>query len=125
MLADASRKSQIAIRFAYLIRKEHPDLSVFWIHASNVDRFSESYFEIARECKIPGAEDPKADILHLITEWLGRERCRPWLMIIDNADDASMFFPSHNSHRQPGLDVRNSQALALSEYIPDCFHGAV
>src|SRR5277367_3766373 len=56
-----SRKSQIAIQYAYWHRKTHPDRSVFWIHAGSVDRFQQGFSEIARECKILGFDDPKAD----------------------------------------------------------------
>ena len=115
------RKSQIAIQYAYWYRKTHPDYSVFWIHASSFDRFHQGLSEIARECKVPGFEDPKANYFSLIKTWLSSERSGKWLMIMDNADDADMFFG-------PDTTIADSQAveaIPLSKYIPECSHGAI
>jgi hypothetical protein len=36
--------------------------------------------------------DPKADVLRLVRSWLCDKRNGRWLMVVDNADDASVFF---------------------------------
>jgi tetratricopeptide (TPR) repeat protein len=126
MIANTPRKSQIAIKFAYWIRTEHPNISVFWVHGSSVDRFSEAFLKLSQEFKIPGAEDPKANKLLLVRNWLEGNECGKWLMIIDNADDASMFFASsNNTHPQPEADARSAKTSALSDYIPECSHGSI
>ncbi|KAI9828117.1 MAG: hypothetical protein M1832_003644 [Thelocarpon impressellum] len=91
---------------------EHPESSVFWVHASTVARFQESFQQIARVCDIPGTDDPKADRLFVVAEWLKRPECGGWLMIVDNADDTDLFFA-------PGKNA------GLVRYIPRCPHGAV
>ncbi|RFU31203.1 Nucleoside-triphosphate phosphatase, partial [Scytalidium lignicola] len=84
-------KSQLAIEYAYQIRDQSPDIWVFWVHASNAARFEQSYREIADVVKIPGREDPKANIFKLVYNWL-RNNKRQWILILDNIDDASFLF---------------------------------
>ncbi|KAK1599805.1 uncharacterized protein LY79DRAFT_575420 [Colletotrichum navitas] len=107
-----------SITYAFWLRHEHPDLSVFWVLASNADRFSQSYSRIAQECNVPGHNDPWADVLGLVKTWLEGQDCGRWLMVIDNADDAQLFFPppSENSSNLKG---------GLGRYVPECAHGCV
>ncbi|KAL7916947.1 hypothetical protein ACQKWADRAFT_317715 [Trichoderma austrokoningii] len=35
-------KTQIALAYAYWLRETQPDIAIFWVHASNADRFRES-----------------------------------------------------------------------------------
>jgi hypothetical protein len=37
-------------------------------------------------------DDPKADVLRLVRSWLCDKRNGRWLMVVDNADDTSIFF---------------------------------
>ena len=91
-------------------------MSVFWVHASNADRFRQAYTSIAQECCVPSHDDPKADVLTLVKSWLeGKSRGR-WLMVIDNADDTQLFFAAPGgSHYEENL----------GRYIPECSHGAI
>ncbi|RSL80949.1 hypothetical protein CEP52_017301, partial [Fusarium oligoseptatum] len=90
-------KSQIAIEHAYRVRESAPQTWVFWVHAANAARFEQAYRDIANKAEIPGREDPKADILQLVYNWLRDERNGRWLMVLDNADDDEDFF----SHTRP------------------------
>jgi hypothetical protein len=65
---------------------------VFWVHAANAARFEQAYRDIANKAEIPGRENPKADILKLVYNWLCDERNGRWLMVLDNADDDESFF---------------------------------
>ncbi|KAG7423240.1 Nephrocystin-3 [Fusarium oxysporum f. sp. raphani] len=85
-------KSQIAIEYAYRVRKSAPQTWVFWVHAANAARFEQAYRDIANKAEIPGREDPKVDILQLVYNWLCDERTGQWLMVLDNADDDEFFF---------------------------------
>ncbi|KAL9136199.1 MAG: hypothetical protein Q9175_002588 [Cornicularia normoerica] len=85
-------KAQIAIEYAYRLRKKRPASSVFWVHANNAARFEQSYRSIATAAKIPGIEDPKVNVLNLVSQWLSSGESGVWLLILDNADDADMFF---------------------------------
>ncbi|KAK4119363.1 TPR-like protein [Parathielavia appendiculata] len=102
-------KTQIALAYVYWLREEFPDLSVFWVDASNTERFHQSYASIAQECHVPGHDDPKADVVPLLKRWLAsRDRGR-WLMVLDNADDTQLA-------SGPG---------GLGQHIPECAHGSV
>ncbi|KAK3984461.1 kinesin light chain [Cladorrhinum sp. PSN332] len=102
-------KTQIALAYVYRLRSEYPDISVFWVHASNLERFKESYTSIAEECGVSGYDDPKVDILALVKSWLERKDGREWLMVLDNADDKQLFDPPNG----------------LGNYIPDCARGSL
>ena len=93
----------------YWLEEAQPDLSVFWIHASTAERFRESFASIAQECRIPGYDDPKTDVLALVRRWLERKECGRWLMVIDNADDTQLF----------------SGPKGLGQHIPGCAHGSI
>lgn len=111
----------------FWLRETHPEVSVFWIHASTAERFRQAYASIAEECQVPGYDDPKADPLPLVKRWLERKASGRWLMVIDNADDTQVFFgqqqqmgPAGGSGASSGPDDGN-----LGRYIPECPHGAI
>ena len=123
-LLRLNRKSQIAIEYAYRLREKSPATSVFWVYANNTARFEQSYRNIAIAAKIPGLEDPKADILNLVFEWLGSNESGDWLLILDNAEDTDVFFsPSISAAAQnPGLNI---EPPCLSEYLPQTGTGSI
>lgn len=90
----------------------------FWVHASNAERFRQSYTSIAQKCQVPGYNDPKMDVLLLVRRWLNREDCGQWLMVIDNADDTQLFFSQALGH------IASSKGN-LGQHIPECPHGSV
>ena len=95
--ANPSRKTQVALEYAYWVCDNR---LVFWIHAANTDRFFQSMLSIARQCQIPGHDDPKANPARLVKAWLERSGQQPWLVVIDNADDVDMLFsPPDNLSR--------------------------
>jgi tetratricopeptide (TPR) repeat protein len=94
--------------------EQSPGTSVFWVYASNAARFEEAYKRIALECQVPGRDDPKPDLMQLVRNWLeSRYECR-WLMVIDNVDEASVFFKE-----------KNSFGKSLSEYVPQSSKGSI
>lgn len=112
-------KSQIAIEFAYRIHFERPHTSIFWIHASSPDRFREGYYNIIDECDIPTPDSGKCDKKAFVKGWLENE-CREWLMIIDNADEASLF----TSGKTPQSKSSTAESSIL-DYLPQCDHGTI
>ncbi|KAK4466236.1 kinesin light chain [Cladorrhinum samala] len=102
-------KTQIALQYIYWLRDEYPDVSVFWVHASTAQRFSEAYASIAQACNIPGCDSPDADVPTLVKKWLQTRNGHRWMMVIDNADDAELFTPSGG----------------LQKHIPDYTYGSV
>ena len=108
------RKSQIAIEYSYRLKKRSPDAWVLWIHASNVARFEQSIRHIAERVKTKGRTDPKADIFQLFGAWLRDAQNGRWLIILDNADDASFLVDS---------PVADSGSAAPSLF--ECLHGSI
>jgi len=106
----------------YRLQEIRPEVSVFWVHASNVERFCQSYASIAEECQIPGYDDPKMDVLPLVRRWLNREDRGQWLMVIDNADDTQLFFSQAMGHGTVNASSHNGN---LGQYIPECSHGSI
>ena len=107
-------KSQIALEYLWQCKEQSPDLGAFWVHAANPARFLESYKRIAAEYNIPGRDDPNSDVLQIVRNWLEVHPHGPWLMVVDNVDDHSMFFGNPNS-------VGNT----LRDYIPQSSRGSL
>ncbi|KAF2183993.1 TPR-like protein [Zopfia rhizophila CBS 207.26] len=112
-------KSQIAIEYSYRLREESPETWVFWVHASNAVRFEQAYRDIATKIELPGRENPKADILRLVYNWLCDERNGPWLMILDNADDDRLF-SSLRAEEHPTLEP-----TPLASFLPETLNGRI
>ncbi|KAF4470026.1 TPR domain (kinesin light chain) [Fusarium albosuccineum] len=89
-------KSHLAIHNAYRIREQHPDTWVFWVDGSTRERFRSSYRTIAERLDLPRRDDPKVDVLQLVSEWLQVEENGPWHMILDGADQVDVFFSTQN-----------------------------
>ncbi|KAI0552967.1 hypothetical protein F4679DRAFT_581058 [Xylaria curta] len=111
-------KTQIALAYVYRLTSTSSHISIFWVHASNTDRFRQSYAEIAEKCQVPGYDDPKTDLLPLVKNWLEKKHRDRWLMVIDNADDAQLFC-------RPAELTNADGERYLGRYIPECSQGAV
>lgn len=106
-----SRKSQLAVAYAYQAWDRSRQTWVFWVHASNAARFEQSYRDIADCVKIAGRQDPNANILKLVHDWLRSSKTR-WVLILDNVDDASFLFnTSHGQGSVRPLRVSRSDIL--------------
>ncbi len=106
-------KSAIAIEFAHQIRDKSSGCHVLWVSAFTVERFQESYREIARALQIPNADDLEQDMLEPVRRKLSEEVQEKWLMIVDNADDKGILYDCEiNAHR-------------LYDYLPLSRHGMI
>ncbi|KFY95938.1 hypothetical protein V498_03016 [Pseudogymnoascus sp. VKM F-4517 (FW-2822)] len=114
-------KSQIAIEYSYRLRVSDPQVWVFWVYASTAERFEQAYRSIATELELPGADDPKTDVLGLVSRWLSNVDNGRWLLILDNADDIDMFRQVQGEGSKKGNDT----AFPLSSYIPQPITGSV
>ncbi|KAK3303715.1 uncharacterized protein B0T15DRAFT_496245 [Chaetomium strumarium] len=119
-------KSQIVLDLAYGLHRNRPDISIFWVAAASREKFRQSFVSIANTCNIPGK-----DALRSVKKWLEKEHRRPWLMIVDNADNESLFYRTeqHSGNKSPVdsaafEDVLN-QERPLVSYIPNCPQGAI
>ncbi|KAF2004693.1 FabD/lysophospholipase-like protein [Amniculicola lignicola CBS 123094] len=84
-------KTQVALQFAYQIRDEAPDCSIFWIPAISREGLEQTYTTIVQALQIPGWEDKKADSKALLQRHLSQKSAGRWLLIFDNADDIDMW----------------------------------
>jgi hypothetical protein len=78
------------------------------VHASTRARFEEAYRDIADMLELPGRENPKIDVLRLVSIWLPDETNGRWMMILDNVDDVKTFFPKSSE----------SSSASLAAYLP-------
>jgi tetratricopeptide (TPR) repeat protein len=102
---------------------------VFWVYASNNARLEQSFREIADQVKARGRKDPQADVFKLVHDWLRDAKNGRWLLVLDNADDASVLSPIDDSGKlsSDSDSDRASSALQqyLSRYLPSSRHGSV
>jgi tetratricopeptide (TPR) repeat protein len=109
------RKSQIAIEYAYRYHAAHPQSHVFWVYAANGARFDQAYKDIARKLRLPHVDDPEVDVGKIVSDWLHDGDNREWLMILDNADNPDLFFPS--THLGATIQVSMTKK-PLADYLP-------
>lgn len=114
-------KTHIAIAFVYWLRQTDPGVSVFWIHASTAERFQQAYTSFAQQLLLADGENPGQDKLEAVKLWLERKDVGRWLLVIDNADDAQVFFQPENT-----ISGNISSSIKpLASYIPECPHVSV
>ncbi|KAH0536549.1 hypothetical protein FGG08_006579 [Glutinoglossum americanum] len=117
-------KSRIALEYASRYRTKWPQDSVYWVHASNHRRVEQSYREIAKAACLQGTEDPKANILWLVKNWLRSKEAGRWLMVIDNADDPEVFF-SDIRYVSEEASTTISGEKTVFDYVPQTPNGSV
>ncbi|KAF4970220.1 hypothetical protein FSARC_2685 [Fusarium sarcochroum] len=103
-------KSQLAIQFAHHIYADEPGTSVFWVRGRSKATFEESYRALSDILALPRRHETEVNVLALVRDWLQRDDIPPWLMIVDNADDISLFF--HDKGHDDALQD------ALASYLP-------
>ena len=114
--ADTSvRKSQIAIEYAYRFQQTRPQSHVLWVYAASYTTFLQACHYIARSLKLPSCDEPGTDPCELVSTWLSEED-HSWLIILDNADNAKLFFPSVGSDSPPATVTQPQRSL--NDYLP-------
>lgn len=69
--------------------------------------------------RLPGREDCGAGILRRVYDWLCAKQDREWIMVLDNVDDARVFFDSQVDSAQ------KSASKLLYEYLPESSNGSI
>ncbi|KAL8364519.1 hypothetical protein RB595_003682 [Gaeumannomyces hyphopodioides] len=108
-------KSQLAIEFAHRTAEETPNKWIFWVHAGTQARVEEGFRDIADAVKLPGRNQPKADIQQLVYGWLSNERNGRWTIVLDSADDENVLYAAN--------DGRKGKPLA--SYFPQSRNGSI
>ncbi|GKZ47865.1 hypothetical protein AbraIFM66951_011440 [Aspergillus brasiliensis] len=117
-------KTQIAIELAHRVHEAYPDASVFWIHANSISRFQESYYNLIKECEIESPND-KTDNLTLVKQWLEKQ-CKRWLLIIDNADQASLFTSDGRQGQKASTsDKQLQEDSPIVQFLPESSYGSI
>jgi tetratricopeptide (TPR) repeat protein len=97
---------------------------VFWLHASSSARFEQSIRNTLEELQVPGVNEPTANIFQLFRAWLlDRKRRRPWLIVLDNADDARFLLQPPNPASTTGCSQQITDIDRLLDYLPSCEYG--
>jgi tetratricopeptide (TPR) repeat protein len=107
------------------VRDASPATWAFWVHAGTQARFEEGYRRIAEAAKIDGRDDPTVDVLRLVRSWLCDESSRRWTMVVDNADDADVFFSPPLSTQAAGAAGPSQAAELLSDFLPQSPNGSI
>ena len=97
---------------------------MFWVHASTRARFEEAYKDIANRLELPGKDDPKANVLRLVHDWLRDEANGRWVMVVDNVDDVETFYASRKRQRHVN-ETDDSAQIPLATYLPQSRNGAI
>ncbi|KAK5099533.1 hypothetical protein LTR70_002434 [Exophiala xenobiotica] len=124
-------KTQLAIEYAYRRQEADPQTWVFWVHASSAARFEESYKKIAERVRLAGWNEPKADILGMVSGWLSDASNGRWAMVVDNADSRDVLFEPWNggATTQTAFPApsapSSSTAHSLSDYLPSSTNGSI
>ena len=71
--------------------------------------------DIAKKLRLPSLDDPKANVVAAVADYLTEEDIGPWLMVLDNADDLEMFT----------APVSVGQTRPLADFIPRSANGQV
>ena len=97
-------------------------MSTFWIHSSSRARFEQSFGEIADQIRTDACEVGSSDTLQTVSRWLSDKKNGPWLLILDNADDARVLLDLQQDHT-----ARDAAPIKrrLIDYIPQVPHGIV
>jgi hypothetical protein len=116
-------KSQLAIEYAHRIAAGQPGTWVFWVHAGTQARVEEGFRTIADAVKLPGRNQPKADIPQLVYGWLSNKRNGRWIIILDSADDRDVFYNANSAHGPTSGDARDRRPFAT--YLPQSQNGSI
>ncbi|KAL4901107.1 hypothetical protein BDW74DRAFT_187959 [Aspergillus multicolor] len=84
-------KTQVAINIAYHFRNQGL-YSVFWISSASAQAVQQGFFDLAARV---GLRDITPDNVNMrVKSYLASDATRPWILIIDNADDMEIWSPS-------------------------------
>ncbi|KAI7247500.1 hypothetical protein KC343_g6624, partial [Hortaea werneckii] len=118
-------KTQLAIEYAHRQRSQSPETWVLWLYASNEGRFEQGVRGILNQLKVRDRHNPKSDVFQLLRARLCDPIKGPWLLIMDNADDACVLLGSPSANQADKSANDPSWSEARLDYIPHCDHGRV
>ncbi|KAF2732676.1 hypothetical protein EJ04DRAFT_607410 [Polyplosphaeria fusca] len=81
-------KTQIALEFAYSVRKVEPDRSIFWLPAISLETFEQACIAILALLDTQQIDQPSKNPKELLKRLLSSHG--KWLLIVDNADNIKL-----------------------------------
>jgi hypothetical protein len=90
-------KTQVALQFAYTVKEDYPEYSVFWVQALSMETFEQGCMEIGRVLGIHQDQKSKPDVKMLFQQWLCNENAGKWLLVVDNVDDLDLLCGLHQT----------------------------
>ena len=85
------------------------------MYAASYGTFLQACHDISWRLKLPACDEPKTDPCELVSKWLNEED-HSWLLILDNADNADLLFPSAELNSPPATVTQTQRAL--NDYLP-------
>jgi hypothetical protein len=116
-------KTQVALQFAYSVKEKWPEYSIFWVPALSMESFEQACVGVARALRIPQAAGGDEDIKEIVQQHLSSGRAGQWLLVVDNADDADIFFGTEQTKNivdylpesETGVIVYTTRTLEVAE----------
>jgi tetratricopeptide (TPR) repeat protein len=113
-------KTQVALELIFRTRKKHKDCIVIWIPVTSIESLHQAYRDVAKQLRVPGWEDEKADPKRLVQLHLSKESTGRWLLLFDNADDIDMWIAKAGSDAQ-----HEAGSYPLIDYLPKNKQGTI
>ncbi|GKT50513.1 kinesin light chain [Colletotrichum spaethianum] len=107
----------LALEFAYR-RFRETNCSVYWVHADNEATFTQDYEALARRAGLTDRFQGE-ELLRAVREWI--EAQPRWLLVVDNADDLSIF----GVGRRTANTQATTEGICLDDYLPRAPVGTV
>ncbi|KAJ3544160.1 hypothetical protein NM208_g3203 [Fusarium decemcellulare] len=104
-------KTQIALSFAYQIKENRPDFSIFWVPVLSGETADRAYVEIAKKLGLQKSSEDD-DVKTLVCQYLSSDEAGKWLFIVDNADDEELILGS-------------AEKSGLEEHLPQSEDGII
>jgi tetratricopeptide (TPR) repeat protein len=116
-------KTQVALQFAYSVKEKWLGYSVLWVPALSMESFEQACVGVARALRIPYVAGGEEDVKELVQQHLSSSRAERWLLVVDNADDADIFFGTEQSRgiidylpeSETGVTVYTTRTLEVAE----------
>jgi KaiC/GvpD/RAD55 family RecA-like ATPase len=90
-------KTQVALQFAYSVKANKQEYSIFWVAALSKASFEKAYAELAHKLGVKRSKEDE-DVKDLVYYYLCSEKAGKWLLIIDNADDMEVVIGSNGKY---------------------------
>ena len=99
---------------------------MLWVHAGSMARLEQSFRDTADYAKIPGRQDPKANVFRLVHDWLRDGNNGQWLLILDNIDNPDLLSEVGDAGQQgQGTGKDDERRQPITAYLPQSQNGSI